>query len=43
MKVLSQAPHALGMVLKKGRSQRPGKVKGQLYSNSKTMLDGGEL
>ena len=33
MKVLSQAPHALGMVLKRGRSQRPGQGKDQLYVN----------
>ena len=36
-KVLSQAPHALGkvfrMLLKRGRSQRPGKGKDQLYVN----------
>ena len=31
MKVLSQAPHALGIVLKRGRSQRPGIGKDQLY------------
>ena len=31
MKVLSQAPHALGMVLKRGRSQRPGTGKDHLY------------
>ena len=29
--VLSQAPHALGIVLKRGRSQRPGIGKDQLY------------
>lgn len=32
-KVLSQAPHALGMVLKRGCSQRSRKGKDQLYVN----------